>query len=451
MTLRTITSERAEQLVREGYAASSEERRVLAQERLFELTRYVREHSRYFGKLYADLPASYGLSDLPVTTKAGLMEDFEAWVTDPEITLAGVREYLADPENVKQPYLGRYSALTTSGTTGEPMPMIRDNCHNIIHGMLMTQRFYRGIDPKDIDPYYTKTAAVIATGGFVSSYSSAMRVKNRLGERADNLQIFSLLLPIEQLVEKLNAHDPKFLTGYPSTLLLLAKEKQKGTLKISPGVIASSAEKLSPEMFGILKETFGCIILNNYCSTEGGEIAMACRQGSLHLNEDWIVLEPVDENCAPSKPGEWSSGVLVTDLTNYVQPIIRYYVSDCIIIGQQPCKCGNTLPVVEISGRMGDILEINGKSLTFPVFYVCLSSVPELLKWQIIQTGADCLEVRFFERTGADRSAVGAGILETMKEMMLKYNCGNVEITISDEDFVKTRGGKVPYVLSRRD
>ena len=42
---------------------------------------------------------------------------------------------------------------------------------------------------------------------------------------------------------------------------------------------------------------------------EGGEIACECAEGHLHINEDWVIMEPVDERYQPAaaevKEGLW--------------------------------------------------------------------------------------------------------------------------------------------------
>ena len=177
---------------------------------------------------------------------------------------------------------------------------------------------------------------------------------------------------------------------------------------------------------------------------------MSCREGHLHLNEDWIFLEPVDDKLKPVPPGEWSTGVLMTDLTSYVQPIIRYHVGDCARFDVGPCGCGSTLPVLEISGRMGDTLCLNGIAVAFPVAYFMLVNVPNLMSWQIIQTGDHSIEFRFHETYGANRAEVALAAGGQLKEALRTYGCGKVEISVSNEEFLKNpRGGKTPHIVKR--
>ena len=447
--MKTISQEQARQWVIDGESQTHEQRMAAARERLRELVLFAKEHSPYFKDAYKNINGGFSLNDLPVTTKPGLMECYDRWVTDPEVTEKSVRDYLADVKNVSENYLGSYTALSTSGTTGAPMPMVRDNYHNVIHGCLMEQRLLRGIDPRKASPFTARVASIIATDGFVSSYSSALRLKCRLGEKTGNFLILSILTPIAELIEQLNSFSPEMLTGYPSVLAVLAREKIDGRLAIAPDFIASSAEKLTRDVYVILRKAFDCPILDNYCSTEGGEIAMSCREGHLHLNEDWILVEPVDDNYKPVPPGQWSTGVLVTDLTNYVQPIIRYHVNDCVKFSAEPCECGSNLPVLEISGRMGDTLCLNGAAVAFPVVYFMLIDVPDLMSWQIIQTGENSVELRFSEIYGTNRAKVASESADKLKKALKAYGCGEVEVFASDEEFIKSkRGGKTPHIIN---
>lgn len=448
--MKTITPEQANTFVAEGERKSGEARAKDVQMRLRDLVLYAKEHSPYFQQAYRDIDESFVLSDLPVTSKSKLMESYEDWVTDSEISLAGLMEYLSDVKNVSVLYLGRYTALLTSGTSGNPMPMVRDSYHNAIHGCLVAQRLLKGIDPNLMNPAHTKIASVITLESLSSSYSSAMRIKQKAGEFSENLALFSVLTPMPQLVKQLNAFQPKFLSGYASSLSLLAKEKEAGTLTIEPQALASSAELLSDEVYATLRQTFNCPVLNNYCSTEGGEIAMTCSEGHLHLNEDWIIVEPVDSQCRPVGSGNWSDGVLITDLTNYVQPVIRYHVNDSVRISASTCKCGSSLPVLEISGRAGEILSFNGIPLTFPVFAGIMLDKKGLLNWQLVQTGDSALEVRAVLTDNCNQVETGNDIVKSLKDILLAQGCGDVDVTLSNQDFLRSaRGGKIPFTIKQ--
>ena len=81
---------------------------------------------RYRRLLAGRDPAAMRLEDLPVARKADLMRDFEGWVTDPALTLEGLRRFVADPANIAGAYLGRYTVWESSGSTGEPAIFVQD-------------------------------------------------------------------------------------------------------------------------------------------------------------------------------------------------------------------------------------------------------------------------------------------------------------------------------------
>ena len=82
-----------------------------------------------------------------------------------------------------------------------------------------------------------------------------------------------------------------------------------------------------------------------------------CAAQRLHINSDWYIVEPVDEHDHPVPLGQMSHDVLVTNLANRVQPIIRYRMGDRIAISPDPCPCGGPFPPIRVIGRTDDILK----------------------------------------------------------------------------------------------
>ena len=159
-----------------AYSFSQVQIKALQNERLQKLVEYTRLHSPLFKELYKNIGDSYTLEDLPITTKKDLIADQEKWFTDAELKLDVIDNYLNDPEGVTYKLLDKYTALTTSGTTGSPLRMIRDNYHNAVHGMLLQYRLLRNVDPQSLNPKKSKIASVLFTNSSVSSYSSFMRM-----------------------------------------------------------------------------------------------------------------------------------------------------------------------------------------------------------------------------------------------------------------------------------
>ena len=447
--MKTIEMNEARRLVAEGASMTGEERRRVQQQRLQELVAYAKENSPYFAKLYAEVPEDCKLTDLPVTQKRTLMENYDDWVTDRRIHLQDVLDYVArDASKDQSLLLGQYTALCTSGSTGTPLPMVRDDHRNKIHSQLIAQRLFSVGDMDVLDISKHKRASIIHLSNGASSYGAFQRMIAAHPESAANLLGISALDSIENIVERLNEFQPETLAGYPSAIVQLANEQLKGNLHLHLKHVATSAELLSEKNFYLLREAFQCPVANNYCMTEGGEVAMTHNSPHLHINEDWVIVEPVDKDMRPmGESEEWSEGLLVTDLSNFVQPIIRYYVGDVIRIHRESLDCCS-LPWMEIRGRLFDTFTIGGKTFTTIGIDSKAQLWPGLIKYQFVQTGDNSLEVRGVCSAQSDAAQVLEGLCQLLQSYFVEQGCKDVQVSWSTETFIPNkRGGKIPLYV----
>jgi phenylacetate-coenzyme A ligase PaaK-like adenylate-forming protein len=209
------------------------------------------------------------------------------------------------------------------------------------------------------------------------------------------------------------------LFAYPSALLLLAHERTAGKLKLHPILALTSGEWLDLASRAQIEAAFNCPVRDIYGASEFISMAFDCRQGWLHLNTDWVILEPVDEHYQPVPPGQASRTVLLTNLANRIQPLIRYDLGDSITVNPDPCPCGNPLPAIRVEGRRDDILAFQTPGgETVQVLPLALATVieetPGVHRFQVIQTAPASLSVRLEVTPGADEALVwvkGAGRL----------------------------------------
>ena len=445
--MRTIELAEAKRLVAEGGRLPDAERRQLQQQRLRELVAYVREHSPYFARHYADVPADFRLSDLPPTEKPTLLANYDDWVTDRRIHLADVLEYVnRDASKDQSRFLGDYTALRTSGSTGNPLPMVRDDYHNKIHGQLIGQRLLEGANADAMDISKHRRASVIHLSNGASSYGAFLRMKAAHPECADNLLGISVLESVDSIVEKLNAFQPETMAGYPSMMVRLAVEQLQGRLHLSLKHLATSAEMLSEENFHLLREAFQCPVANNYCMTEGGEIAMTHNCPHLHINDDWVIVEPIDKDGnLITDPDQWSDAILVTDLSNFVQPIIRYCVGDVVRVRPSTYDC-SPLPILQIQGRSFDNYTICGQTFNVVGIFAKAEVWPDLQRFQFVQTDDSTIQVRGVCKTSP--AEVLPSLCERLKAFLAEEGCPDARFTWSAEPLIHNeRGGKIPLYV----
>ncbi|MHA1217596.1 MAG: F390 synthetase-related protein [Candidatus Heimdallarchaeaceae archaeon] len=205
---------------------------------------------------------------------------------------------------------------------------------------------------------------------------------------------------IETIVEKLNMLKPNLISGPPSVLQVLARAKKDGSLKVSPLLIISYGEVLSSNVKRIVEKDFICSVVEVYKSSESF-IALPCKNGNLHINEDTTLIEVLDNNHQPVKPGN-PGFVVVTDFIKRKTPIIRYQLNDLITIDPEPCSCGSKFRVIkQVHGRADDIIlgkKIRSDDLQFilPDFIrrSIISSSEHIEEYNVIQTSPTNLIIK---------------------------------------------------------
>ena len=136
-------------------------------------------------------------------------------------------------------------------------------------------------------------------------------------------------------------------------------------------------------------------------------IAFDCRFGRLHVNADWLILEPVDAAGEPVAPGEASHTTLLTNLANRVQPLLRYDLGDSVTVFPTACPCGSPLPAIRPEGRRDETLWIEladgaSRPLIPLVLATAVEEAPGLLRYQVLQAGPRRLRLRLEEAPGHD-------------------------------------------------
>jgi phenylacetate-coenzyme A ligase PaaK-like adenylate-forming protein len=114
-----------------------------------------------------------------------------------------------------------------------------------------------------------------------------------------------------------------------------------------------------------LEEAWGNKPFEVYAATEPAGIASECEQHrGMHLLEDLVITEVVDENNKPVPPGVYGHKVLVTVLFSRTMPLIRYEMSDSVRPASSPhCPCGRPFALIDsIQGREEDVLRFPAKS-----------------------------------------------------------------------------------------
>ncbi|HOQ75728.1 MAG TPA: AMP-binding protein [Thermoclostridium sp.] len=430
------------------------ERLRLQDERLRQVVSHARENSPYYRRLYAGISPDFGLRDLPPVNKVDLMAHFDEWLTDRSVTLEAINRFMEDPDNIGRKLNGKYLVFTTSGSTGNPSVVLCDKTANNVMGAVNAVRsFARSSDLKAFMLRGGKTVGVFATGGFYLGNSSVRSRILAMPWKRRQMAVTSALLPIEQIVAELNQFQPAMLGGYPTILELLIDEQTSGRLRIRPVLIMTGGELLSDELRTRLSEAFGCYVQTSYSCTEGGTIACECVEKHFHVNDDWVVVEPVDRDNRPVSDGVQSDRILLTNLFNYTQPFIRYEITDRVVMHHEPCGCGNPSPWLTLEGRTDDILtfEENGKRIRIAplALYAILKEIHEIRRFQVVAYCGNRLELRLVPVEGYGRDQVFLTACQRLRDFLGQHGVTQVDFTLSQEEPRQHPGsGKFKHIIN---
>lgn len=200
---------------------------------------------------------------------------------------------------------------------------------------------------------------------------------------------------MNEYVKKINAIKPKLILAYTNSMNLFARFIQEHQLTIHPvRAIMTSSGVLFPEIRSRIEEVFHTTsIFDRYGSREVGDIACNCKNSQgLHLVPDIHYLEIVDDEGKSLPPGQ-SGNILITLLTNYTMPLIRYKIGDLGIMSLGKNQCGHDLPTLEkVIGRINASFKNKfGDFIITGIFYPLFYFKEDIKQFQMIQEEVDLI------------------------------------------------------------
>jgi phenylacetate-CoA ligase len=134
-------------------------------------------------------------------------------------------------------------------------------------------------------------------------------------------------------------------------------------LKLKTAVLG--AEFWTEEMRAKIQESFGIKACDIYGLSEiiGPGVACECHQArnGLHINEDFFYPEIINPETGEVLPIGAEGELVLSNIANEGQPLLRYRTRDLTSLSLEPCACGRTLiKMKKLTGRTDDLLIIRG-------------------------------------------------------------------------------------------
>jgi phenylacetate-coenzyme A ligase PaaK-like adenylate-forming protein len=298
-------------------------------ERLRELLGHAAEHSPFHARRLRGLDLSRfevgDLARLPVMTKAQMMADFDDVVTDCRLSRRLVEQHLA--ASLREPglLLDQYVCLASGGSSGlrgifvQTLGEFTDFVASLVRPGYARALAAGGPPPEGLLLGIVAAASPTHSSGFGAAVVTGPPVR---------LIPAPATLPLGQIAARLNAGQPPALLGYASKLAELAREQLAGRLSIAPRSVTSVSELLTPADRTVIEQAFAVPVTDAFVSTEG-LVGHSEPGGSvLSFASDMCLAELVDDDNNPVPAGVPSAKVLVTNLHNLTQPLVRYELTD---------------------------------------------------------------------------------------------------------------------------
>ena len=355
-------------------------------ERLETLRQYAWARSPFYRRHHECLEHA-PLADLPVLTKRQLIEHFDEIVTDPRITMRSLDEHVASrPPGTR--FHHRYWLCATSGTTGRHavIPYGFSEWATVLASYIRIND-WAGIHW--ISPRRLRIGVVGAPTRWHQSAAAAHSMRSLFLA----IRRMSPADPLEEISSRLSALNPDVLITLAGMVPALAEEARAGKLRISPQAVISAAELLTPAARRLIRETWNLEPYDLYAATETAGIAAECASHSgLHLFEDLVIPEVVDELNRPLPPDTPGAKLLVTVLFSRTVPLIRYQLDDSVTLSAGPCPCGRPFRLVSrVEGRIAQTLRFTRRDGTIavlhPVRFGTIYDTLDLKGWQVIKEG----------------------------------------------------------------
>lgn len=333
----------------------------------------------------------------------------------------------------------------TGGTTDSPIPIYYDQKRSDIKTAEMV--YFRKWFGWQLE---SKVAYIWGAPMDIPNIDSwKFKIMNRLIYRT--LYLFASLINDDILydyVERINNFKPDIIQAYSNPAYLFSSFIVRNRLNVhSPRSVVVTAEPCTSYQRDVIQEAFGCPVYSFYGARESGYIATECTHfRNYHVNCHGLLVE-ILKNDKPTKPGEIGD-VVITDLTNFTMPLIRYKIGDMASISEHPCECGCALPVMNfMAGRETDVFILPDGSMV-PGVSLCDRVVEDcegLGQLQFIQERPERLTVKIVK----GKSFKKADLIKLDHILEEYFKSGVTVEKIFVDNIPKEKSGKTRFCISR--
>ncbi len=407
---------------------------TIQRKQLFNMLEYTNTYLPYYQELFKsiDFQSTNFLSEpttfqnIPLLTKSLIRQNYDHLTTTDSTRLDTLYK------------------IKTGGTTGEPLWFTKDalyrNYNTALDYHLMNWSGWQLGEPQ------------FWLWGHVpdneASPSQTEKVKGWLARRFNSNAFILTPESMEEFAVTLEQHPGGVLWSYVSTAYRFAQFLQERGHKINLKGVYTAAEPLFQTQQEFIQEVLRCPVFNTYSSIDTGDIASECEQhNGLHILTRNCYVEILQDG-KPVPDGN-EGEIVITTLTNYGQPLIRYKIEDWGKKSTRQCPCGRGLPLLEVvEGRKIDLFKTRAGKTVYGAFAKDLvPTLGDVKQFQVIQRSLDLVIFKIVKEGLIDESKISK--IERITKAALGENV-NIKFEFVD-NLPQSPTGKHRYLVSEVD
>lgn len=383
------------------------------------MVHFARNHTLYYKNRYAGLLPEklhdLDFKSLPILSKNDIVNQRDAMLSDN-----------SDKNNIRLGYTG--------GSTGKPLSFYYDTHKmELMRAGMCRSYMWSGWRPGDKILNFWGAKQDLKTQNLKSYYTDYIAAEKTIAAwEYGETELY-------KWTQYIKRYRPVLLQGYASILADVAGfiiENKISMPKSLKGVY-STAEVLYDWQREAMQVAFNCRVYNQYGCREIPNIGVECAHGNMHIFTDMVYLESVNI--------EHEDKLVITSLTNFLMPMIRYENGDNGKLKEGQCGCGSAFPMMEMGVcRSNDFIQTrSGKKIAPSYFNRLLDGFSEIQQYQFIQTDLDSITLNIESASKLDSDFL-RGIQEKIVNDVDRDMC--VEIKYVDK-IKRSTSGKHRFVI----
>lgn len=437
--------------LRSNTKKTKEQIKRIQEKKLYDLLVYAYENSEYYrnsfnksGITKEDIK-SIPLSAFPCIDKLKLIDNFDKIVTTSDLKQEQLCKFDEEESLDNKIFKEKYHVVHSSGSTGKPNYFVYDNhaWNSMLVGIIRGALWNMSL-PKMLK-FLLKGPRVLYIAATDGRYGGAMSVSDGINGVGAKQLFLDINIPLNEWIDKIRHFNPNMIIGYPSAIKILGELIERDNLKLSIERIVSCGEPLSAGLRSYLKKVFNTEIYNFYGASES--LALGIEDDvcdGMYLFDDLNIIE-VEKDC-----------IYLTCLYNFVQPLIRYKISDKLVYTKSQHGRFPFSIVETIIGRNEDVMWFNGKDgkkeflHPLAVEGICVEG---LLDYQFRKIDDTTFEMIAQIEKVEMQNAIRNKILKIMSQILQEKNLTHLQffIRFTDEIMPNIRTGKKQLVVSEAD